>query len=392
MPRSLSLAIVPLAIAETLVWAAYYYSFPAFLPMWEADFGWSRAEISGAFTAALILTGVLAPRAGRLVDRGWSREAFLGSTAAGAVLLVLLSQVTELWQFWAVWLALGVVNAACLYETCFAILTVTLGAEARRAITMVTLFAGFAGTVSFPSAYLLSEWFDWRSAMLIFAGVSLLVSLPLAALGLHLLGGHAESAADKPALTGTEAQEARRKPAFWYMGVAFATIGIIHGMIISHIRPIMEDRGLVEAMAVTIASMIGPMQVLGRVVMIAVQHRVGIFGAAVGCYLGIIVGLVALLGAWIAPWLMVFVYVVPYGAAYGVVSIVRPVLTADLLGRAGFGVIAGMLAVPYMLGFAAGPTLGAGLWEIGGYDLVLALAAGLAVLGLGALILARRAG
>ena len=47
MSKSLGLALAPLAIAETLVWAAFYYSFPAFLPAWEADLGWSRAVLSG---------------------------------------------------------------------------------------------------------------------------------------------------------------------------------------------------------------------------------------------------------------------------------------------------------------------------------------------------------
>ena len=73
----------------------------------------------------------------------------------GGFLLLALSQVTQLWQFWAIWLALGVVNAAVLYEACFAIITVTVGAQAKRAITLVTLFAGFANTICFPSAYLL---------------------------------------------------------------------------------------------------------------------------------------------------------------------------------------------------------------------------------------------
>ena len=47
-----------LAIAETLVWAGMYYIFPALLPRWEADLGWSKAQLSAAFTTALVVSAI----------------------------------------------------------------------------------------------------------------------------------------------------------------------------------------------------------------------------------------------------------------------------------------------------------------------------------------------
>ena len=93
MRRSLSLAILPLAGFETLIWAALFYSFPALLPVWEADLGWSRSEISGALTLSMIITAFASPRMGTLIDRGQSREMLLWATVAGGVLLIALSQV-----------------------------------------------------------------------------------------------------------------------------------------------------------------------------------------------------------------------------------------------------------------------------------------------------------
>lgn len=390
MRRSLAVAVVPLAVAETLVWAAFYYSFPAFLTAWEADLGWSRAELAGAFTGALVLTGLLAPRAGRIVDRGAGQTMFLGAIVAGALLVAALAAVRELWQFWIIWLALGVVNAACLYEATFAIITTTIGAAARRAITIITLVAGFAGSVAFPAAWALGDALGWRGGLLVFSGVTLFVALPLAWLGLRLLAGHAEDAATRPKATGHEGRDALRKPAFWFIAFGFATIGLTHGMVITHIRPIMESRGVAEAVGVAVASLIGPMQVLGRVVMVSVQARVDIHGATLGCFAGMAAGAVALLFATGSPVLAIG-FVVPYGAAYGIASIVRPVVTAELLGRAGFGTISGMLALPYMLANAGGPSAAAILWQAGGYDLVIGLGVLLLLAGLVAVRLARRA-
>lgn len=390
MPRSLALSIAPLAMAETLFWAAYYYSFHAFLPAWEADTGWTRTEISGAFTAALILTGVLAPQAGRLIDRGLSRQVFVGAGIAGAILLVAMSQVSALWQFWAVWIGLGIVNAMCLYEACFAIITVTVGTKAKQAITVVTLIAGFASSLSFPAAFALIEVMGWRNALLVFAAVTVAVAIPLALLGFRELERHKTPAAEVPQGTGREGREALRSAVFWGLAMGFTTIGVVHGMIFSHILPILTDRGLPEALAVTVASLQGPMQVLGRVLMVTVGRRLPTIVQAFLCFIGIAGGLCLLALAAYQP-LLAFAFVVPYGAAYGLASIVRPILTAEYLGRAGFGVISGMLGAPYMLGFAAGPALAALIWGAVGYDFVLALAVVLTLIGLGLTMLARRA-
>ena len=60
----------PLAIAETIVWAAMYYGFPALLPTWERDLGWSKTELSFAFTLSLVVSASLILRAGLRVGAG----------------------------------------------------------------------------------------------------------------------------------------------------------------------------------------------------------------------------------------------------------------------------------------------------------------------------------
>lgn len=391
MPGSLRRDVVPLAVAQTIVWAAMYYSFPALLPWWERDLGWSKATLSGAFTASLVLTAVLAPLAGRLIDRGLARLVHPGGALAGAALLATLSTVTEPWQFYAVWLALGVAMAASLYEAAFAIITVTVGARAREAITAVTLIAGFAGTVSFPSAHFLAGLFGWRGAVLCFAAAIVVVGIPLMLWGLRLLERHRAPPA-QPQADGEGAGRAAvtRRPAFWLLGFAYGAIGLVHGLILAHLLPILADRGITEGLAVLAASMIGPMQVVGRIVMMTTERWMSTFGAALACYLGLGLGAAALLMAGLAPWL-VAVFVLLHGAGYGTASIVRPVLTAEVLGRRRFGVIAGMLAIPFMGGFALGPTVAALVWELGGYDLVLTLAIGCAAAGLVAVVAAARA-
>ncbi|MEZ5935505.1 MAG: MFS transporter [Alphaproteobacteria bacterium] len=123
---------LPLALAETIVWAAYFYAFPALLLVWEQDLGWSKTELSGAFTLALVTSALLAPVAGRQIDRGRAALVFAGSASVAAFLLAALSTVTALWHFYLIWIGLGAAMAGSLYEACFAVVTRTLGPEARR--------------------------------------------------------------------------------------------------------------------------------------------------------------------------------------------------------------------------------------------------------------------
>jgi predicted MFS family arabinose efflux permease len=224
------------------------------------------------------------------------------------------------------------------------------------------------------------------------------LAIPLMLLGLRRLERH-RAPAEEAAAPGGEAGEAEApapsvasvtsQPAFWCLGFGFGTIGLVHGLVLSHLLPILADRGIGEATAVLAASMIGPMQVLGRVVMLATEKRTSTFGVALFCYLGMGLGCTALLFAGLAPWL-VAVFVMLHGAGYGTASIVRPILTAEVLGRRRFGAKAGMLAIPFMGGFAIGPTVAALVWEIGGYDFVVGLAAATVLAGLIAVNLARQ--
>ncbi|MDZ4735337.1 MAG: MFS transporter [Rhodospirillaceae bacterium] len=386
----------PLAIAETIIWAGVYYAFPALLPAWESDLGWSKTALSGAFTLSLLAGAVVTPIAGRLIDHGHGRLVLTGGAILGAIFLLLLSQVTLLWQFYALWIGLGIVMACSLYQACFAFLTHALGERSRRAITVVSLVAGFAGTVSFPTAHSLVALADWRLAVVVFAIAILVVSVPLFWIGArpHPSGDLAlERDTSKRAI---EVMRVARTAVFWLMALSFAAVAINHGIITTHILPILADRGVHEDAAVLAAAMIGPMQVAGRLAMMAAERHVSTRSIVVACNLSLAVAAALLLAAGFAsqPGLVAG-FVILMGAGVGVTSIIRPVVVAELLGRRNFGLVSGLLAMPTTAGYAAAPTLAALLWAKGqnwdrGYDFVLVVAILLALLGLATVLAAWR--
>ena len=381
----------PLAVAQTLLWAGLYYLFPALLGSWEQDLGWSKASLSGGLTIALLLAALLAPIAGRQIDRGRGKSLFVGATAGSALLLALLSQVTALWQFYLVWIGLGVAMAGALYEPCFAILTRTMGRRSRQAITLVTLIAGFAGTVAFPTSHALVELLGWRGVALVFAGLILLIALPLNFYAVK----QAETAAIDPEppeapapLTGQLVSTTQMR-AFWLLALAFAMMALGHGALITHLLPLLQERAIHADVAALAAAMIGPMQVTGRLAMLAVEKHVASTMIAAASFIAMTLAGLALLGVGAAPILIV-IFVLLQGAGYGVTSILRPVLVAELLGRRKFGVVAGMLAVPFLAVFALAPMLASLIWGLGGYDLVIWMAIVASLVGLAALLLVAR--
>lgn len=381
----------PLAIAETIVWAAMYYAFPALLTEWERDLGWSKTELSIAFTLSLVVSASLVPVAGRLIDRGLARAIFTGGAVLGAVLLALLSTVTELWQFYCIWIGLGVAMSSTLYEACFAVLMRSTGDRARRAITIVSIVAGLAGTVAFPSAHLLAGAFGWRGAVLVFAAAAGGVAVPLIWSACRRAEAQATMHAPAPSASAAQALAVTGAPAFWLLAIAIFLAALDHGMLISHVLPILNDRGIDAGLAVIAASFVGPMQVAGRLVLMAADRLATPLAASTGCFAMMALAGVCLLNAGATPALVIG-FVVLQGAGIGVASVMRPVVTAELLGRKNFGVVSGLIGLMHMGGYAIAPTVSAFVWASWGYDRVITLAIAAAAVAIAALLAAWRAG
>jgi predicted MFS family arabinose efflux permease len=364
-------AVWLLAVGQTLTYAALYYAFAALLPDLEVATGWSKAQLAAGPTVAFLITAVLTPFTGRLVDRGWGGELLIWMPALGAAALAGLSLVQTPFAWVGLWAVIGVAQAGSFYETCFAFLTRRLGDGARAAITRITLVAGFASTLSFPLGHALGRAFGGQGALVAFAGLILLGSVPVNMIGVARLRRLQGVNVVRPAPEPGALAAALRKPAFWALAAIFGLTYITHSVLITYALVLFADRGAPEAMAVLAASCIGPAQVAGRFALLMNESRVGNARATI-CLLGSIVlacGLLWLAG--IEPAL-IFGFALLQGVGIGLSSILRPVLLAELLGRRGFGAISGAAAVAPILGTATGPVFGAMLLANGGFGAVYA--------------------
>ena len=377
-------AVWLLAVGQTLTYAALYYAFAALLPDLEIATGWSKAQLAAGPTCAFLVTAVLTPFTGRLVDRGWGGELLIWMPMLGAVALVGLSFTQTPYAWIAGWLVIGVAQAGSFYETCFAFLTRRLGDGARGAITKVTLVAGFASTLSFPLGHAIGRAFGGQAALAAFAVLIILGSVPVNMLGVARLRRLQGAKLARPEAEPGVLAAAVRKPAFWAMAAIFGLTYVTHSVLITYALVLFEDRGAPEAMAVLAASCIGPAQVAGRLGLLLNEARVDNGRAMVWSLAAIVLASGLLWAAGIEP-LLIFAFAVMQGVGIGLCSILRPVLLAQMLGRRGFGAISGAVAVAPILGTAVGPVFGAMLLANGGFTAVYAacLAMSFAALGLG---------
>lgn len=373
-----SLAVWLLALGQTLAYGGVYYAFPALLPDLQAATGWTVAELAFGPTLGFLVMAGLTPFTGRLVDQGWGGEMLSHAPllASAGVAGLAFAPVPVVW--WGLWAVIGVAQACCLYESCFSFLTRRLGAQARGAITKVTLVAGFAGTVVFPMGDYLGRVWGGQAALLAFAAM-VLAAVPVNGFAVRLLrrmervGG----VAVEPAPEALHA--ALRRPAFWALGLVFAMIYLNHGILLTYVLMLFEDRGASAGMATLAAACIGPAQVLGRLVLLFQGARIGNRAATLWAFGGMVAACLALWLAGVAP-VLVFGFAALQGAGAGLISILRPLLIADILGRRGFGAISGAVAVAPILAAAAAPSVGALMLGFGGPGLIygscLALAVG----------------
>ncbi len=393
-------AIWCLAIAQTLLWCSLYYLFPAMLMHWESAYGWSRSELSLALTIAVAVSAVFAPWAGRIIDRGYGAVMMGVSAAAGGIILLSLVWVDQLVMFYLLWGLMGVAMAGCLYEPCFAFVVRHMGDGAKRAITLITLAAGFAGTICFPAVHWLMVDAGLQMTLWLFAACVIFLAAPLLGYGSRLLRLHGQRPVieeETPELSGTkQAQNSYRQsvekshflrsPLFWLLAGSFALTALNHGVVLTHLLPILDARQMPDSWAVLAISMIGPMQVAGRLLWMLLDKHLDVLRINLICLSSIAVATLCLIFS-VELFYLLAGFVLLQGAAYGVISILKPLVAREVMGEKNFGAITGAMAVPYLLSFAIAPYLGALVWKLGGYDLVLWCILACAVMGAGCFLL-----
>jgi MFS family permease len=367
-----------LSLGQLITWGLVYYTFPLFVVPMEKELGWSRDQLYGALSAGLLVAGLCSIPVGAWIDRGHGRMLMTGGSVLAAILLFAWSQVHTLTMLYVVWLGLGACQSVTLYEPAFAVITRVFGPRYKQGILLMTFLGALASTFGIPFAQFLIERIDWRPALEVMAVVILGV-----AFFIHWLfvpgpqekavpiGDPAPRAATSGAPRRSPLAAAIRVPAFWGLVVAFAGYGLAFSAMSFHLIPILVERHVQMGVVMAIVALIGPMQLVGRVLLLAGQRHVTTIQLGAGIYFAFPISM-AMLALGISDVYGLILFAILYGVANGLLTILRGMAVPEFIGPEGYGVVSGALTMPTNVMRAAGPLMAALLWSVtGSYTLVL---------------------
>jgi MFS family permease len=392
-----------LGITATVSYGILYYGFSVFISPMSAEMGWSKTQITGAFSIAQLVAGVAAIPAGRWIDRHGSRALMTAGSVLAAATLAAWSFTASLAAFYMLMAVLGIAMAAVLYEPAFAVVATWFRRDRGRALTLLTFIGGFASVIFVPFTSLLVSTVGWREALLWLSAVMLLLTgVPHASLlrrrpadlGLEPDGSRAASGTLLAASVAGEretsvvAPRAVRSPAFRWLTAAFALSAFSTTAVSVHLVPLLLERGYDLRFAGAAMGVLGLMALPGRLVFTPLGDRRSRTSVTAMIFALQAAGIVALLAS--RSTASVWAFVILFGAGFGAITPARAALVAELFGSRHYGRISGVLTLILSLARAAAPVGASLLHAAGGrgYDTVIATLLFLSAASGGAVLLA----
>jgi predicted MFS family arabinose efflux permease len=337
-----------LGVSQTLAWASSYY-LPAILanPIAAAAHVPS-SWVFGAFSTGLLIAAFAGPAVGRVIDRYGGRGVLVLSNVVLAAGLVALATITGPIALFAAWAILGIGMSLGLYDAGFAALAALYGRNARGPITGITLFAGFASTVSWPLSTVLNSAFGWRETVLVWAALNLVIGVPLNLL-LPVPARQLRLAHEAESSVGWKPYKE-----MFLLAFVFAAVWFVTGAMAAHLPGLLERAGATPVQAIAAAALVGPAQVAARLMEFFILRRAHpLISARVAALLHPIGAAVfAIVGPASAT-----AFAVLYGAGNGLLTIARGTVPLAVFGPEGYGERTGLLGAPARAAQALAPLL-----------------------------------
>lgn len=348
------------------------YSFGVFFKPLLAEFGWSRAETSGAFSLSFFMQGLMGIPMGKLNDRYGPRfvTALCGVLLGGGFML--MSFVREMWQLYLLY---GVVIAAGVSGSVAMMAIPSRWFVKRRGLMTGLVISGVGvGTVIMPPVTnALIDAIQWRSsyvvigavALLMLVGVSFFLKKEPKQMGLTAYGDNGTRTAHSFG-SGVDYTfgNAFRTWQFWMLGILFFFHTYCVQTIMAHVALYAQGTGLSTEAAAGVISVVGGASIAGRVLMGTMVDR---FGSRPILTVNFLIKTVALV--WLifarSEWMFV-IFAVTFGFGYGGAAVAHTPMIADLFGLSALSLILAGVSLIGTCGAAGGPVVAGGIFDVTG--------------------------
>jgi MFS family permease len=336
--------------------AGFMHAYTVFLVTFIDVFGWSRAEVSVAYSVSQMVNGISSPFVGLLVDRlGARRLILIGGVVLTAGLLI-SSQVTQLWQVITVYGVIMTLGANCLGLVVFVPFLSRLFVKNRgMAVSVVQSANGFARAFSAPVTTLMISQLGWRGAYLWQGIFMAVVVIPLAAWFRGEGRPSARRAADSQ---GWTLRQAIRTPHFWLLFAVYMFTGLGSFLVALHQLAFAIDIGFDRLYAAEVLGAGAFLSLPGVIITGTVSDYIGRELSAIFTYGTSIIGVIcALLIHSPDQHLLLWLHSCFFGLTWGARGPAITAKTADLFPGPNLGAILGVITIGTGLGAASGSWL-----------------------------------
>ncbi|HVN23378.1 MAG TPA: MFS transporter [Syntrophorhabdales bacterium] len=363
-------------------WGAFTPSFSVFLKPLIAEFGWSRADASLAYSLSFLSQAAFAVAMGWLTDKLGPRLVIAGLGSGLGICYLMLSRVTALWQFQAVYALVGGIGMSTL--TVPVMVTISRWYVKRRGTMMgiVQAGGGFGGLLFPPLAGHLILGFGWRYGYLIYGIINLVAIVGAGLLFVrdpNVMGQHPDGSAvtahssteegKSDEVTGLSMRSAFVSPQFWIIFGCYAVFGFCRSTFASHTPAHVQDLGFSLMDGATVLAVIWGASSFGRLGMGRLIDYVGNRKTFIASFVMTTGAL--LIALWAKDLWMLYAYALIFGLAWGNQAVLRFSVASEAFGLASLGLIVGVLGVAESGSATVGAYIAGYIFDrMGHYDLI----------------------
>ena len=357
------------------------FTFSIFLEPMGKDLGWSKTVLTGALTVRIITAASLAPFFGVTVDRHGPRLLIMLAAIIGSIAALLISRVTEIWQFYVIFAFVGISGGAGLGGVVTGATVSKWFVRLRgRALAITTMAGPAPGLFLAPIMTLIVFNQGWRSGWILMSILFITLLLPVAFFMVRQpedIGLLPDGASSKDELEiaykkrgGLESlyswslRESLRTKALWSLVVTQILSGLAISSVVLHEFSYVRDMGYSTAIAAGVLSTHAGLAMAIRPIWGVILERIPVRLVMSAVYLGTAVGIIILLNATTVT--TVFLFAVVYGMTVAGLAVSQTIIFPNYFGRDHVGAIRGFTMPITMPAGAVGPLIVSIMYDING--------------------------
>jgi len=246
----------------------FFSIFTLTIKPWQHEFGWSREQISQAFSLAAISVAICSPFMGRIFDRVEPRKPIAGMMLAFGLGMASLAWLTpHPWHLYLTTIFIGIAGTGT-YQLGYARIVATwFERRLGTALSIVVAGSGLGSRFLPPLVQHAITAYGWRHTYLLLAVLPLFVGAPLTfffAPSVRVPSVQKQADSRPDSASGLDWRRALATRTFWLIALGVCCMSLAENGVLVHLAPMLSDRGIKVEDAALIVSILGGASVAGR--------------------------------------------------------------------------------------------------------------------------------